>query len=356
MKIILLSRYSNLGASSRYRSYQYLPFLLKDGIEVTSMPILDDTYLQAKYDHQRTSPLNIAVSYTKRLISLFQIKKYNLVWIEYELFPSLPAWYETITGKKQPFYLVDYDDAIFHRYDRHPNPIIRKLLGKKIDRVMASAAIVTVGNSYLAQRAIEAGAKRVEIIPTVIDLDRYPVRSPHSNEKFTIGWIGSPSTTKHFQLLESAFHSISQHREIKVVAIGASNIQMPGVDLNIIPWQEATEVQELQKLDVGVMPLMDEPWEKGKCGFKLIQYMAAGLPCIASPVGVNTEIIEDGVNGFLASTPEEWVSAFQTLMGNPDLRKQMGAAGRKKVEKEYCLQVTAPKLAKLLKEAAIDRS
>ncbi len=353
-EILFLNLYSELGASSRYRSYQYLPFLAEHQIQVTSCPLLDDTYLQLKYAGRSGSPFTIVIAYVKRIIALLHTRHYDLLWIEKELFPFLPGWFETFVSLKIP-YIVDYDDAIFHRYDRHPNPIIRQLLGKKIDRVMASAAIVTVGNSYLAQRAIEAGAKRVEIIPTVIDLDRYPTPPVHTNEKFTIGWIGSPSTTKHFKLLESAFQSLSQHQAIKIVAIGASNIQMPGVDLNIIPWRDTTEVEELQKLDVGVMPLMDEPWERGKCGFKLIQYMASGLPCIASPVGVNTEIIEHGVNGFLASTPEEWVSAFKTLIDNPDLRTQMGAAGRKKVETQYCLQVTAPKLAKLLREAVINK-
>ena len=351
MRILLLCRYGKLGASSRYRSYQYLPLLQKNGIEVTSIPLLDDAYLQAKYNHQPTSPLKIAGAYTKRLISLLQAKNYDLVWIEYELFPSLPAWFEIILSQKVP-YIVDYDDAMFHRYDRHPNPIIKKLLGNKIDQVMASAALVTVGNTYLAQRAIESGAKRVEILPTVIDLDRYPPPPTYSERALTIGWIGSPTTTKHLQTIESPLQTISQKQDIQIVAIGANQIEMPGVNLKIVPWQDSTEVQELQQLDIGVMPLLDEPWNKGKCGFKLIQYMAAGVSCIASPVGVNTEIIEHGVNGFLASTPAEWISAFQTLIDNPDLRQQMGIAGRKKVEQEYCLQVTAPKLAKLLKEAA----
>jgi glycosyltransferase involved in cell wall biosynthesis len=351
MKVLLLSRYGKLGASSRYRSYQYLLFLQNDDIEITSMPLLDDAYLTARYDNQPLSLLKIANAYVKRFISLLGANRYDLLWIEYELFSLLPAWFEQTIGRITP-YIVDYDDAIFHNYDRHPNPVIRKLLGKKIDRVMASAAIVTVGNSYLAQRAIKAGAKRVEILPTVINLDRYPLPPVYPERMLTIGWIGSPTTTKHLQTLESSFQAISKKQEIQVVAIGASEIAMTGVNLKIVRWQDSTEVQELQQLDIGVMPLLNEPWEQGKCGFKLIQYMAAGVPCIASPVGVNTEIIEHGVNGFLASTPAEWITAFQTLIDNPDLRKQMGIAGRKKVEREYCLQVTAPKLAKLLKAAA----
>jgi glycosyltransferase involved in cell wall biosynthesis len=354
MQILLLSRYGKLGASSRYRSYQYLPFLQNDGIEITSMPLLDDAYLTARYDNQPLSLLKIANAYVKRFISLLGANRYDLLWIEYELFSLIPAWFEQMIGKIVP-YIVDYDDATFHNYDRHSNPILRTLLGGKIDKVMASAAIVIVGNTYLAQRAIKAGARRVEILPTVIDLDRYPLPSTSPARTLTIGWIGSQTTTKHLQTLESSFQAISKTRGIQVVAIGANQIEMVGVNLQILAWQESTEVQELQQLDIGVMPLINGPWEQGKCGFKLIQYMAAGVSCIASPIGVNTKIIEHGVNGFLASTPTEWINAFQLLIDNPELRKQMSIAGRKKVEQEYCLQVTAPKLAKLLRAAAIDK-
>ena len=230
MKILLLSRYDNLGASSRYRSYQFLPFMQNNGIEVTIIPLLDDDYLLSKYAGKSVL-LKIIRAYIKRLVKILDVVKYDLIWIEYELFPLLPAWFEKTINKKVP-YIVDYDDAIFHRYDRHPNPIIKKLLGNKIDQVMASAALVTAGNTYLAQRAIESGAKRVEILPTVIDLDRYPPPPTYSERASTIGWIGSPTTTKHFQTIESALQTISQKQDIQIVAIGANQIDRKSTRLN----------------------------------------------------------------------------------------------------------------------------
>jgi glycosyltransferase involved in cell wall biosynthesis len=130
--------------------------------------------------------------------------------------------------------------------------------------------------------------------------------------------------------------------------IGSGNVIFPDVRVEILPWSEETEVALLQTCDVGIMPLPDEPWTRGKCGFKMIQYMACGLPVVASPVGVNKEIVEHGVNGFLAVTNDEWLTALSTLRDNPELRRKMGAAGRRKVEEKYCLQVTAPQYVKLL--------
>lgn len=351
MKILLLSRYGHLGASSRYRSYQYLPFLENYQIKFTSLPLVDDDYLQSKYTGKSIFPLTIVIAYVKRLIALIQIAKYDLIWIEYELFPSLPAWFESIISLKKS-YIVDYDDAIFHRYDLSHNPVIKQLLGKKIDKIMISASIVTVGNSYLAERAIKAGASRVELLPTVIDLNKYPILDRPNNDTFTIGWIGSPTTTKYLESLAPVFQSICSNGRARVVAIGAKDFQIEGVDLQIKKWSEETEVNDLNQIDVGIMPLDDTPWSRGKCGFKLIQYMACSKPVIASPVGINTEIVEEGVNGFLAATHQEWIDALSKLRDNWELQEKMGQNGRKKVAQEYCLAVTAPKLLELLKSVA----
>lgn len=351
MKILLLSRYDTLGASSRYRSYQYLPYLSKKGFEITVAPLVGNDYLKRLYSGNKKSLSNIVSNYSKRIIQLINSAQYDLIWLEKEAFPWIPAWLESLLFKSNIPYVVDYDDAVFHRYDQHNSGLVRWFLGKKIDQVMSKAALVIAGNNYLAQKALNAGANRVEILPTVIDLERYkPITLPEENT-FTIGWIGSPMKSyTYLKTIQPALKEICKDDSTRVVAIGAAQIELEGVLLEIQPWSEATEVEQMQKFDVGIMPLTHTPFEQGKCGFKLIQYMACNLPVVASPVGVNNQIIRDGTNGYKASSIEEWIEAFSVLKNDSLLRKKMGNAGRKIVEENYCLQVTEHKLARLLSE------
>ena len=352
MNILLLSRYGTLGASSRIRSYQYLSYLREHNIEVTVAPLLPDSYLRDLYAGKKPGVVSIAGAYVRRIGALMQRQKFDLLWLEYELFPWLPGWLELLALSKTTPYLVDYDDAIFHRYDLHTQPLVRRLLGGTIDVVMRHAAMVVVGNEYLRDHAIKAGARRVEIVPTSVDLMRYPLPVPRRNEVFTIGWIGSPATTRYLHGVHEALAEICAHNQTKVVLVGASEPGWQDVPHALHPWTEQTEVAEVSAFDVGIMPLEDSPWERGKCGYKLIQYMACGKPVIASPVGVNTRIVEHGINGYLAETTQDWVKALTTLMADADLRQRMGAAGRAKVERDYSVQVNAPRLAALLHSAA----
>lgn len=351
MKILLLSRYDYLGASSRYRFYQYLPYLKEKGFAITVSPLLDDTYIQQRYSGQQASLLKVMFAYGQRICSLLHSDRYDLIWLEKEALPWIPPWIESRLYKSRVPCMVDYDDAIFHQYDQHSSSLVRRLLGNKIDRVMHRAAMVIAGNDYLAERAYRSGSQNVEVLPTVIDLERYPLVPPPKNDVFTIGWIGSPMTCDYLQEIQPALKEICRDGAARVVAIGAKGLKLEGVPLEIKPWSEATEVQEIQQFDVGIMPLSDSPWEWGKCGLKLIQYMACACPVIGSPIGANRTIIEHGVNGFQASSQQEWVYTLQALKNNSGLRQLMGKAGRVKVEEQYCLQVTAPKLTQLLREA-----
>jgi glycosyltransferase involved in cell wall biosynthesis len=274
------------------------------------------------------------------------------LWIESELFPYLPAWGEALLAAFGIPYVVDYDDAIFHRYDLHPHGLVRTLLRDKVDAVMRRATLVLVGNAYLAERARRAGARRVECLPTVVDMERYGTAAHNTKGMFTIGWIGAPVTAPYLMLVQSVLAEVCQHGDGRVVIVGAQHVQLAGVPVETHAWSEETEVKEIQSFDVGIMPLPDEPWERGKCGYKIIQYMACGKPAVASPVGVNQRIIADGVDGFLAATPDQWSCALRTLRDDHGLRARMGKAAQRKVEREYSLQVTAPRLAALLRSAS----
>lgn len=367
MRLLLLPRYGPLGSASRVRFYQYLPYLQAHGLQITVCPLLADEYVEKLYSGQRQSLIFLLRAYLTRLHALLQSYPYDLIWLEKESLPWLPAWLENALPRTPV--VVDYDDAVFHRYDLHSNPLVRALLGRKIDAVMRHAALVIAGNDYLAARAQKAGAKRIEILPSVVDTERYqppkttltqnsnsPLNLPSltlpSNSPLTIGWIGAPVTAPYLQHIQPALAEVCANGAARVVLVGAGNVSLPGVPLETRPWTEATEVADLQQFDIGIMPLPDEPFERGKCGYKLIQYMACGLPVVASPVGVNQKIVEPGVNGFLATTNEEWVQALTNLQNHPELRTQMGEMGRTKVATEYSLQTNAPKLLYLLKEIA----
>jgi glycosyltransferase involved in cell wall biosynthesis len=349
MNLLALPRYQRLGPSSRVRFYQYYPALRERGFVVQDAPFLSNDYVRRLYANQPVQVTDVFLAYLRRLSVLLRARDFDLLWLEKEFLPWMPAWMETLLARRP--YVVDYDDAVFHRYDLHRSGLVRGLLGKKIDRVMRNAVLVVAGNEYLAERARAAGAKWVEILPSVVDADLC-VPAPARVSGFTVGWIGSPVTAPYLEVARPALETLINGGQAGVSLIGAGNaIKWDNLPVNILPWREETEIQDIQGFDVGIMPLVDEPFERGKCGYKLIQYMACGLPVIASPVGVNRQIVEHGVTGFLAESQDEWRQALVTLRDNPDRRREMGLAGRRKMELEYSLQATAPKLASLLLRA-----
>lgn len=344
-KIALFSRYGRLGASSRLRFFQFLPEL-ENEFEVTVFPLFGDEYLQQLYEQGHSSKLYIIKRYIQRVKQLLSVRHYDAVWIEKELFPYFPSWGEGLLSLMKRPYIVDYDDAIFHNYDLTTNPI-KKLLSMKIDNVMRSATLVTAGNKYLADRAMKAGALQVEQVPTVIDISRYEVKTDYSTDHFIIGWIGSPTTSKYLVGISSVLQDLAKEYPFSLRVIGA-DVDIFGVDVICTSWKEASEVAEIQKFDIGIMPLVDSPWERGKCGYKLIQYMACGIPVIASPVGVNTEIVEGSSSGFLATDNLDWLVYFRKLLLDSKLRKELGGNGRKAVKSTYSVQKIAPKLINLI--------
>jgi glycosyltransferase involved in cell wall biosynthesis len=350
MRILMLTRYDRKGASSRVRSLQYVPFLKKKGWQVKVRPLFSDAYLEALYGKGGRGKI-VLLGYLRRLLDLARAKAYDLIWLEKELFPYLPAYAEYFLKVLGFPYVVDYDDALFHRYDNHRWWVVRTVLGRKIDMVMRHATLVIAGNEYLAQRARAARKQGVAVVPTVVDLDRYVKTKSKETHHLTIGWIGSPTTSRYLTQIAPVLTSVAIDQNVRIVAVGAAQDDLKGLPIDVWDWSEATEVESIRSFDIGIMPLPDEPWERGKCGYKLIQYMACCKPVVASPMGVNCEIVEHGVNGFLVSTQEEWIESFRLLKADPKLRRRMGEAGYQKVVKKYSLQVTAPRLAELLEFA-----
>lgn len=352
-RILLLPRYGRLGASSRTRLWQYVPALESAGFDVSIEPFFADDYVRDLQSGKRSYG-RIALAYTSRLAALLRGGSVDLLWIEKEAFPWFPGALERLLLPGNVPIVLDYDDAVFQLYQDHRSSLVRRALGGKHRTAMRRAALVTAGNRVLADYARSAGAANVVQVPTVVDLDRYRPRAaaPFGNVP-RVCWIGQQSTASFLKPLAPLFRELSDSGRMIFTAIGI-DAAAAGLPMLSVDWSEAGEAGAIAACDIGIMPLPDTPFERGKCGYKLIQYMACSLPVVASPVGANRDIVEHGVNGFLADTPAEWSLALNSLAADPALRARLGAAGRKRVEQHYSLEVTAPVLAALLCSVAID--
>lgn len=351
-RVLVLSRHEPQGASSRLRTFQYIKYLKAAGADVVNAPFFDEKYLRRLYVSRDRGAKDVLRAYLLRLKVLLQARhKFHVAWIEKETLPFGPGLLEGWLGWLGLPYIVDYDDATFHTYDEHPRPIVRKLLGRKLDPLLRNAFAVTVGNTYLARYAESHGARRIVHVPTVVDLSRYPLAgSCESDHELRIGWIGTPATSKYLEILREPLLELSRRHALRFVTIGAPPELDLGVPMEHHSWAEDTEARLLAGIDVGVMPLPDAPWERGKCGYKLIQYMAVGKPVVASPVGVNRELVSESV-GALASSLDEWVSAIDRFARDRVYARTCGAAGRDLVREVYSLEAQAPRIASLLSEA-----
>ena len=354
MKIALLTKYGDLAASTRQRFNIYQPYLGDAGFELVSRPLLDDAYLNELYAGRRRDRIHVAGRYFDRLRWLLSAPDVDVIWLHCELFPYLPGVIEHLARWPRKPIVFDYDDAIFHNYDLHSSRFFRSVLGKKLHITLGAAEIAFCGNAYLADYA-RPFCQRVEIVPTVVDVGVYTERQPAApTAALNFGWIGTPSTWAEYMApMMPHLTATAATEHARIIAVGAGRAASADPLLDNLPWSEETEVARIHEMDIGIMPLTDTPWARGKCGYKLIQYMACGLPVVASPVGVNAEIVEHGVNGFLASTTAEWRDALTTLLRDPALRARMGQEGRRKVERSYSLQVWGPRVATLLRDVAL---
>ena len=346
MRIAAFTRYGRRAASTRQRFLQYLPALRAARIEVDHHPLLDDDYVAHLGTGEPYPSWRIARAYAQRFNELRGSRNCDVFWVYVELFPYIPATLELLTTIGKPI-VYDFDDAFFHVYDQSRNPMLRSLLARKHGSLLRRAAGCACGNAYLLDYA-KRFCSNSFLLPTVVDTEVYfPVqrRSP----QVTIGWIGSPSTWPNVRPLLPLLEELVRSHELRFRVVGAGRSAeqdlFPGMEL--IEWSEVNEVADVQAMDIGIMPLVDLPFERGKSGYKLVQYMACGLPVVASPVGVNSEIVTEGENGFLASGVAEWRSAITCLIQDPELRRRLGQSGRERVETSYSLESRAPTLIRL---------
>lgn len=352
MRILAFVRYGDLAASTRQRFIQYEPALHRAGIHLDYQVLLPNEHMKRLVAGNGMHTGSTLASYSRRLTALAKARSYDLIWLYGEFFPYLPGLAEVmavrIAGKP---IVVDIDDAFFHSYDDAERRSVRTLLGGKLRPLMARAELCCCGNDYLGDYA-GRHCPRTMILPTVVDTDSYVPAAPRPEPlPLVIGWIGSPSTWPYVRPLLPILRNLYREHgiTIRVVGAGAAAARDNCPELELVEWSEHREVQDVQAMHIGVMPLPDDKWARGKSGYKLIQYMACGLPVVASPVGVNNSIVRHGETGFLAATAAEWQTALTALVCDPELRRRFGRAGRTKAVTEYSLQVHAPRLIEALR-------
>ena len=351
MRVLAMMKYGRVAASTRQRLLQYLPDLAREGITVDVQPLLDDDYLRRYAKGQSQPRMAVARAYARRLRQLLTRSDHDALWVQYELFPYLPGLFERLSGLFGKPIIVDFDDATFHMYDHHRRALVRTLLGTKLAPLLGRASLCICGNTYLQAYAQRYCPNSI-VIPTVVDTDEYrPVAKQGGRRAPIVGWIGSPSTWRYVApLLPTLLPVLARHgARFRAVGAGPAADGIAGVEN--VAWTEEGEVREVQNMDIGIMPVPDEPWERGKCGYKLIQYMACGHPVVGSPVGVNAEIVTDGEHGFLARDEDGWRHALDTLLADPRLRRTMGDKGRARAVERYSLQSQFPRLIAALHSA-----
>ncbi|MDP4181992.1 MAG: glycosyltransferase family 4 protein [Bacillota bacterium] len=346
MNILLLPKYHPEGASSRYRLYNYIQYFEGKGHRVDVKPLLYKGYVKDLYSKNRNKSLKIMMDIFKRLSFLIKNRKnYDVLIIEKELFTNIPFFIEWIILKGTT-YTVDYDDAISINYKR--NRVKRLLFRNKIDKLTAGAAVTTVGNRWYWNELKKAS---LEYLPTVVDLKSYNYKELTKTQNLTpiIVWIGSPSTVHYLKCVETAIKVLAQKHDFILRVIGA-NIELDGVKVQCFKWSQEMEFKLLYEADIGIMPLFDTIWEKGKCGFKLIQYMASSLPTVASSAPANEEITLQGKTGFIASHEEDWVNYLSKLIEDKELRAKMGVAARKRIEENYSYQIWGDRFVEIIEK------
>jgi glycosyltransferase involved in cell wall biosynthesis len=351
--VLALLPFSEEGASVRFRVSQFLPALSAAGFDVDLHPLFDTALFRLLY-----RPGHLPEKATALLSRTFDRVKalrddYDLALIHREAYPVGPPLIERWLAKRVPM-IYDFDDAVYLPNTSDANKMIGFLKRPaKIAEVLRLSTEVMAGNAHLGDYA-RRYSLHVTVIPTCVDTTAWtPSTEPRRDGPPVIGWIGTPTTTPYLMGLQDVLGALAKEQEFVLRVSGSvSPIEMRGVRIENEPWSLQREIELFNTCDIGVYPLPNDEWTLGKCGFKAIQFMACGVPVVASPVGVNNQIIENGVSGLLANSEAEWRDGLRALLTDAELRRRIGSAGRRRIEQSYSLQANAPAVVTVFERAA----
>jgi len=360
IRVLALASYPREAAATRYRIEQYTLLLRKFGIEIELSPFLSSELFEILYErgHRLKKTVGLLVSAFKRLPPLLHAAQADVVLIQREAALFGPPVFEWFIARvlRKPL-LLDLDDPTFVSYVSPTyGPSVAKLKWfSKNDQLIQWATAVIAGNRLIAEY-VEKRGKPVVILPTVVDMTLFRPKTSGSSLP-VIGWIGSHSTFPFVKSLLPIIEKLGKKHRFKLKIVGGTEeVQLSGVEVENLRWKLEREVEDFRSLDVGLYPIIRDEWSIGKSGFKAIQYMAVGIPTVASAVGAVTEIIEDGVTGFLVTTPEQWYDRLSLLIENGELRERMGKAAREAALRQFSLLAQAEALGHLIISVARGRT
>jgi glycosyltransferase involved in cell wall biosynthesis len=350
MKVIFIMPYPVEIASTRQRVFQFFPYLTMRGVQCFPSSFISSEFHKILYSRGRLfSKIGFTLrGFTRRFVDLKNIADFDVAFIHREAFPFYTTVIESMISKKVPI-IYDFDDSIFLMNPTKPSlvPFLRK--PSKVAKIIELSKCVITGNVYLADYAKRYNSN-VHVIPTCIDTEYYTpaLTRRKSHNTVVIGWIGSRSTIPYLAEIRQTLINLSKKYDFVVKVVSNENFEM-GFPTIFKKWRLEEELTDLRSFDIGIMPLPDNKWTRGKCGYKIIQYMSVGKPVVATSVGVNREIIRDGHNGFLANGAAEWEDKLARLIECSRMRETFGRRGRGRVEELYSVGVNAPKLLTLLR-------
>ena len=352
-RVLALLPFSEEGASVRFRVSQFVPALKAAGFDLDLHPLFDTALFRLLY-----RPGHVPEKATALLSRTFDRVKalrdqYDVALIHREAYPIGPPLIERWLARRVPI-VYDFDDAVYLPNTSDANRMIGFLKRPdKIAEVLRLSSQVIAGNPHLGAYASRYSS-HVNVIPTCVDTDVWaPATRPARNGPPVIGWIGTPTTTPYLMGLQDVFSALAKEHDFVLRVSGSvSPVEMRGVTIENQPWTLAREIELFNTCDIGVYPLPNDEWTLGKCGFKAIQFMACAVPVVASPVGVNNQIIEDGVSGLLANTESEWRDRLRLLITDAEARGRIGRAGRSRIEEHYSRRGNAPAVVSVFERAA----
>jgi glycosyltransferase involved in cell wall biosynthesis len=346
MRVLFLTLYPDVAASPRYRVTQYLPYLRAHGVQCTVASPLTAPEMERLTGPNRTrAPRAYHLRETlRRFRQIVRASRYDIVFVQKAIMTAYIVGFSEILRTSARRLVYDIDDAV-HLAPPHPlrSPWTCIEDRGQALRLMTTADLVLAGNSWLLSEARTAGCRNAVLFPTVVDTERF-VPAEREPEDYRIGWIGNPSTTV---CLEPAAEGLSRIGRAEICLVGADPKRVPFHNGEVRAWSFETELAELQRFSVGIMPQPSTTWMQGKCALKALQYMACGIPCAASPFGAALEFMHDEENALFCESTDDWMTAFERLR-DPALRRRLGQAGRETVLERYALKAAAPRLLELL--------
>jgi glycosyltransferase involved in cell wall biosynthesis len=358
MRVLFVIPHPIEGPSSRFRVYQYIPYLEENGIHCDIRPFVTSENVQKLYSTGGI-PKKIALTLrglSGRVMDILHASNYDVVFILREAFALGPPFIEQALKRACGRMIFDFDDAIYTKSLAFNNPIDRFRDFNKVAKIISMADTIVTGSSYLAKFATmhKQSNARIEVVPTVVDHRLYrPGLINSDTTDITLGWIGTPRGSHYVADLMPVFKRLcARFPKLRMVIVGAERFDTQNLPIEIRDWSLVREQLDITQFDIGIMPLTDDEETRGKCGFKLIQYMSSAVAAVASPVGANTEIIIDGKTGLFANSEAEWEVQLAKLIVDSAFRKRIAEAGRQRVIENYSLDITAPKILEILRETA----